>query len=65
MGSSLGSSIIQSSTKITNNTDVYMRKYDEKSLESLHNWSKLTRKENYKLYVITKETISEYLQESK
>lgn len=40
-----GSSIIQSSTKITNNTDVYMRKYDEKSLESLHNWSKLTRKE--------------------
>ena len=45
MGSSLGSSIIQSSTKITNNTDVYMRKYDEKSLESLHNWSKLTRKE--------------------
>lgn len=45
MGSSLGSSIIQSSTKITNNTDVYMRKYDEKSLESLHNWSELTRKE--------------------
>lgn len=40
-----GSSIIQSSTKITNNTDVYMRKYDEKSLKNLHNWSKLTRKE--------------------
>lgn len=40
-----GSSIIQSSTKITNNTDVYMRKYDEKSLKNLHHWSKLTRKE--------------------
>lgn len=40
-----GSSIIQSSTKITNNTDVYMRKYDEKSLKNLHRWSKLTRKE--------------------
>lgn len=40
-----GSSIIQSSTKITNNTDVYMRKYDEKSLKNLHNWSKLERKE--------------------
>lgn len=40
-----GSSIIQSSTNITNNTDVYMRKYDEKSLKNLHNWSKLTRKE--------------------
>ena len=40
-----GSSIIQSSAKITNNTDVYMRKYDEKSLKNLHNWSKLTRKE--------------------
>lgn len=40
-----GSSIIQSSTKITNNTDVYMRKYDEKSLKNLHNWSKLKRKE--------------------
>ena len=35
-----GSSIIQSST-----TDVYMRKYDEKSLKNLHHWSKLTRKE--------------------
>ena len=40
-----GSSIIQSSTKITNNTDVYMRKYDEKSLKNLHNWSRLERKE--------------------
>lgn len=40
-----GSSIIQSSTNITNNTDVYMRKYDEKSLKNLHHWSKLTRKE--------------------
>lgn len=40
-----GSSIIQSSAKITNNTDVYMRKYDEKSLKNLHNWSKLERKE--------------------
>ncbi|WP_418401857.1 hypothetical protein [Catenibacterium sp.] len=40
-----GSSIIQSSTKITNNTDVYMRKYDEKSLKNLHHWFKLTRKE--------------------
>lgn len=40
-----GSSIIQSSTNITNNTDVYMRKYDEKSLKNLHNWSKLERKE--------------------
>ena len=40
-----GSSIIQSSTKISNNTDVYMRKYDEKSLKNLHHWSKLTRKE--------------------
>lgn len=40
-----GSSIIQSSTKISNNTDVYMRKYDEKSLKNLHYWSKLTRKE--------------------
>lgn len=40
-----GSSIIQPSTKITNNTDVYMRKYDEKSLKNLHHWSKLTRKE--------------------
>ena len=40
-----GSSIIQSSTNITNNTDVYMRKYDKKSLKNLHHWSKLTRKE--------------------
>lgn len=40
-----GSSIIQSSTKITNNTDVYMRQYDQKSLKNLHRWSKLTRKE--------------------
>lgn len=40
-----GSSIIQSSNKITNNTDVYMRKYDEKSLKNLHNWSRLERKE--------------------
>ena len=40
-----GSSIIQSSAKITNNTDVYMRQYDEKSLKNLHNWSKLERKE--------------------
>lgn len=40
-----GSSIIQSSAKITNNTDVYMRKYDEKSLKNLHNWSELERKE--------------------
>ena len=40
-----GSSIIQSSTKITNNTDVYMRKYDKKSLKNLHHWSKLIRKE--------------------
>lgn len=40
-----GSSIIQSSTKISNNTDVYMRKYDEKSLKNLHHWSKLIRKE--------------------
>lgn len=40
-----GSSIIQSSTNITNNTDVYMRKYDEKSLKNLHHWSKLTHKE--------------------
>ena len=40
-----GSSIIQSSTNITNNTDIYMRKYDEKSLKNLHHWSKLTRKE--------------------
>lgn len=40
-----GSSIIQSSTNITNNTDVYMRKYDKKSLKNLHHWSNLTRKE--------------------
>ena len=40
-----GSSIIQSSTQVSNNTDTYMRQYDEKSLKNLHHWSKLTRKE--------------------
>lgn len=40
-----GSSLIQSSTKITNNTDAYIRKYDDKSLKNLQNWSKLKRKE--------------------
>ncbi|WP_295093116.1 hypothetical protein [uncultured Catenibacterium sp.] len=40
-----GSSIIQSSTKITNNTDTYIRQYDQKSLKNLHHWSNLTRKE--------------------